>query len=165
MVMTGLPPEKCPNRKHCKQNAIHSSNRSCNLFYEYDHCDSIHQKLIVRKVPDYALGLGWEQAVPLFYDYDYELRVLTIGGHCGGVPRRIPEAAKALGFEKALHTPYWLNSRPGYLYVSRYPAGYPTEFKEAGWYPAVGLPYYVYWGDRFGCCPDCSQVLSKQRSL
>ena len=135
-VLTGFPPEKCPNRKNCKQNALHSHNRSCSLFYEYDHEDSNYRKLIVRKIPDYALGLGWEQADPLFYEY--EEGSLTI---C----RTIPEEAQALGFAKSQVLPYEPHSRPGYLWVSKYHGRpYPPEFKEAGWYPATELPFYRY---------------------
>jgi hypothetical protein len=97
-----------------------------------------------------AKAVGWHPAVDVFYDY--RPGELLIGKDHHGSYRKIPEAAKAVGFAKAEETPYWLNSQPGKLIVTRYHpmSSYPSKFKEAGWHPAIELPYFILpdWDDR-----------------
>lgn len=158
-VMTGQPPEKCPNRKACKQNALHSSNRSCYLPYEvYDPKlgDNLFdcRQLVVSSVTceKSALAAGWHPAESLFYDISRKGVMLIGKMFHGNLNVKIPEAAALLGFARAEETPYWLNSKPECLVVTRYcpMSSYPTHFKEAGWYPAVKLPYCILpdWDNR-----------------
>ncbi|MBD2451158.1 hypothetical protein H6G76_29315 [Nostoc sp. FACHB-152] len=141
-VMTGKPPGKCPNYKQCKQNALHSSNRTCILPFSYTNKTCL---VVNQNISEEAKSGGWHPAVGLFYEY--EDKTLLVGKKYWTVP----ESAQALGFAKAEATPYWLNSKPGYLYVTRYtPASeYPSKFKEAGWYPSIDLPYSIHpdWDD------------------
>lgn len=154
--MTGRPPEKCPNRKQCKQNALHSSNRSCSLPYqrwlpERDQLFSIPTLQVLKSASEEARAAGWHPTVDFFYEY--RDGGLWIGRFFNGGLPKIPEEARALGFATAEDTPYWLNSKPGYLFVTHTAPGgkfYPAKFKNAGWYPAVDLPYYILpdWSDK-----------------
>lgn len=151
-AMTGLPPSRCPNRKACKQNALHTPNQTCELQYTYHppnpryddelfFCRNAHLRVHANCPPE-AIQLGWYPGEKLFYQY--RDGKLVVGNPEGGLAIAIPPAAQALGFAVAEHTPYGFNSRPGYLFVTGYRPmeKYPTEFKEAGWYPAMDLPYY-----------------------
>ena len=147
--MTGKPPEKCPNRKQCKQNALHTSNRSCNLPYQRwlptpDQLFSIPTLQVLNSASEEARAAGWHPTFDLFYEYRHG--GMWVGRFFNGGSPRIPEEAQALGFATAEDTPYWLNSKPGYLFVTITASGgerYPAKFKDAGWYPAIALPYYI----------------------
>lgn len=156
--MTGKPAEKCPNRRKCRVNAKHSDNRYCQLPYTYQHIDPRYDQLFDHEerhlevhhqlVSEDAIEGGWMWPERLFYSYQYN--TLLIGeAYKTHFWLYIPPEAAALGFAKAEVTPYALNSEPGKLIVTVYEpwCTYPKKFLDAGWAPALKLPYYVQEND------------------
>jgi hypothetical protein len=152
--MTGYTADQCPNRRDCRVNAKHSDNRSCDLPYFFSTTDPKFDRLFghpehrltVVYCPEEALAAGWHPGEELFWVY--RDNVLWIGQD-PKYPyfRDIPPDAK--GFARAERTPYALNSGPGKLIVTRYtpPETYPHHFLEAGWSPALDLPYFIFEND------------------
>lgn len=89
-----------------------------------------------------AKEFGWHPAENLFYEYKDKCLIIGLMG-------AIPEEAKQLGFACSKSMPYYPNSSPGCLHVTRYSpmSSYPPEFIEAGWHPAVSLPFDRYFED------------------
>lgn len=147
-IVTGKPLEKCPNRKQCKQNALHSSNRKCELPFGFRVQDGKTYLAASPRMPEEAKSVGWHPAIELFYEY--KDGILLIGKSFFGNRLTIPEEAKALGFAQAEEPCYGYSDN--YLHVFKYPSvgtEFPAKFIEAGWYPAIDLPYYIHpdWGN------------------
>lgn len=157
-VMTGFPALSCPNRKHCKQNALHSSNRSCPLPYTYQQALPHYGKpfdyegsllVVYPNLPLEAIAAGWHPASKLFYEY-------RSGGMWIGTKENggflslsnIPQEAQALGFARAVWLPYHVYSDWKERNVSVLEVGFPKndpDYQDAifsGWYPACELPIH-----------------------
>jgi hypothetical protein len=156
--MTGQPAEQCPNRKRCKRNANHSENRSCELPYHYWQVNPQFDQLfdhpgdrrltVLCFIDKEAIAAGWHPAEELFWVY--RDNTLWIGNDPKSpyFLKILPEA-KELGFAQAESMPYSLNSETGKLHVSRYVpwCTYPQKFLDAGWCPAIDLPYCIFETD------------------
>lgn len=142
-ILTGKPPEKCPNYKSCKHNALHSQNRWCFLacqmwFPDRDQLFKIPTLEVLAWIPTEAKEAGYGTAIEICYSYKDSC--LTIGKDEHGFSLDISEEARALGFAEAEKIPYkyWRLRECGKLEVNYY----SRTFKELGWYVPVFLPYH-----------------------
>lgn len=143
--MTGLPAEECPNRKNCKQNALHSANRSCYLPYQRwlpktDQLFEVPTLQVLNDASREAQAVGWCSSVQLFYSY--RPGEMVIG--------KVPVEAQAFGFESAVHLPY--SAAPYYwdIRISVLMVVFDVKdprYQDAiriGWYPPDDLPYEIF---------------------
>lgn len=155
--MTGFPQGKCPNFKACKENALHSENRYCNLPYQR-YLPQFDQ-LFTHPVTYVSFNLdeptakeaGYISPSKLFYEY--KDNNLLIGKEFDSPYHlSIPKEAEELGFARAEEIPFALNPKPG-LYVTQchHLDDYPRKFIDAGWYPAIDLPFFNNIGKMIVC--------------
>lgn len=154
-MLTGIPADKCPNTKSCKQNALESQNRWCFLPYqmwlpEYDQLYEIPTLEVDYWVAPEAREAGYSPSVTLFYIYEDSF--LGIGEDKQG--KRIcdpPPEAKELGFAMARYLPYKFLKRVLTVEI----INDKRLLREIGWAEAADLPYALHHdmdtGKRFIC--------------
>lgn len=143
-MLTGIPADKCPNAKSCKQNALLSQNRWCFLPYqmwlpEYDQLYKIPTLEVDCWVAPEAREAGYSRPVSLFYAYEDSF--LGIGEDKQG--KRIcdpPPEAKELGFAMARYLPY--KFLKGVLTVEI--INDHRILRDMGWGEAVEMPYRLH---------------------
>ncbi|MGB3205197.1 MAG: hypothetical protein WBB28_09430 [Crinalium sp.] len=149
--VTGKTPDKCPNHKQCKHNALNSNNRVCRLPYTFQHWhpkkDGLFKNeeywlVVDRDAPEEAYEAGWYPPISLFYEYINN--ILIVKRFSNSLPKPDQEIAKQLGWAEAHSLPFHYFEEDQRLAVIGYiqMASYPQIFVDAGWYPAVDLPYY-----------------------
>lgn len=151
-IMTGFPPEKCPNFKACKENARLSRNRSCKIPYTYQiwnpEFDGLfdHEEAwlcVDSDIPEEAIAAGWYPAERLFYQY---FNSTELHHQCLAITLTVPQEAIELGFAapERLQYNYYTHSSYSELIVSNWHSSivHFQELLEAGWHPAINLPYY-----------------------
>lgn len=164
-MMTGSPPEKCPNRKACKQNAMHSSNRVCKLPYEIEKWHPILDEelkswLVVRyDMPEEAKSAGWHPAENFTKYYVYKNRCLWVGREDwdGWYCPNLPQELTVLGWATSVELPYWFinvwqDDRGSYRNYLEVITGIAVH-QENGWYKALKNLYYKMskCGNLFSC--------------
>lgn len=134
-TMTGYPPNKCPNYKNCKHNALNSVNRVCALPYErYLSTSAPYLYVYPLRSPE-AQESGWFPAVRL--PYLYESKKLEVGFYAPGIYEEVTKEAKQAGYEIAKEMPYYLTEKPKQLRVKQRVS---HEQRSAGWHSPIDLP-------------------------
>jgi hypothetical protein len=153
-LMTGYLPGECPNHEECKKAYTHNCDSlNCEIPYttgviinrlpngENEVCQCVY---VYNYLESSAIEAGYHTAVDLFYLYSKE-GVLVVGqNHPNNNYAPIPEEAIALGFARAETIPYYLPEYWGGTkseQFDRRSTALPQEWIDAGFSPAVELPY------------------------
>lgn len=154
--MTGNSFENCPNKEACEHNAIHTSNRSSFLPYDY-YTPNQYQlyetsTLIVGiYLEQGAKEQGYATAIELFYYCENE--ALIIGKKFYGDSLAIPKAALDLGFAEAEEIPYeykYKKDKTGKYGLLTVKTKDWVFFQSLGWFEAVELPYNIRYDPDIG---------------
>ncbi|MBW4425930.1 MAG: hypothetical protein KME50_16135 [Nostoc desertorum CM1-VF14] len=142
-TLTGVSADKCPNAKACKQNALHSHNRSCSLPYqkwlpELDQLWDVPTLWVDWEISPEAQEAGYGSPEDLFYVYKNSC--LIIGEDERGYWREVPSEATPLGFSRAWRLPYKFVK--GVLTVEI--INNHRKFEGMGWAESLPLPYKLH---------------------
>ncbi|MBW4689240.1 MAG: hypothetical protein KME40_30140 [Komarekiella atlantica HA4396-MV6] len=75
-ILTGKPPQICPNYKSCKYNALYTQNRWCFLadqmwLPETSQLFKVPTLEVDQWVENEAREAGWSPAIDIFYSYHF----------------------------------------------------------------------------------------------